>query len=113
MQPRQRSWAAASAALLAGLMAFLVWYAVRPDWRVLYADLDPDDARQIGQILTQAQIPFDVSANSGAILVAASQLDKARLATAAKGGVNSARWRENWSTRWGRLRMWSRRGCIW
>jgi flagellar M-ring protein FliF len=91
MEPRQRAWATTAAALLAGLAGFLIWYAVRPDWRVLYADLDPDDARQIGQALTQALIPFDVTANGGVLRVPAAQLDKARLATAAKGGVKSGR----------------------
>ena len=91
MQPAQRSWAMVSAALLVGLAGFLVWYAVRPDWRVLYANLDPEDTRQMGAILTQAQIPFDVSANGTDIRVAAAQLDKARLATAAKGGIKSGR----------------------
>ena len=91
MQPRQRAWAVVSGALLASLTGFLLWYAVRPDWRILYADLDPDDARQIGQDLAQAQIPFDVAASGGQIRVPAAQLDKARLATAAKGGVRSGR----------------------
>ena len=77
--------------LLVGLTGFLLWYAIRPDWRILYADLDPDDARQIGQDLTQAQIPFDLGASGGVIRVPAAQLDKARLATAAKGGVRSGR----------------------
>lgn len=91
MQPRQRTWAGAAAALLAGTLGFLVWYTVRPDWRVLYADLAPDDARQVGQTLTQAQIAYDVVGTTGAIRVPAAQLDKARLATAAKGGVKSGR----------------------
>ncbi|MGB8099641.1 MAG: flagellar basal-body MS-ring/collar protein FliF [Terracidiphilus sp.] len=91
MEPRQRAWAAISGVLLAGLIGFLFWYALRPDWRILYADLDPDDARQIGQDLTQAQIPFDVASGGGQIRVPAAQLDKARLATAAKGGVRSGR----------------------
>jgi len=91
LQARQRAWAMIAAGLLAGLIAFLLWSALRTDWRVLYADLDPDDARQIGQTLTQAQIPFDVSANGGVLRVPAPQLDKARLATAAKGGVRSGR----------------------
>ena len=91
MQPRQRTWAMVAGALLAGAIAFLAWYALRPDWRVLYADLDSDDARQVGQTLTQAQIPYQVEANSGAIRVPAAQLDKARLATAAKGGVKRGR----------------------
>jgi flagellar M-ring protein FliF len=91
MQPQQRAWSVVSAVVLAGLAGFLLWYALRPDWRILYADLDPDDARQIGQDLTAAQIPFDVASGGGVIRVPASQLDKARLATAAKGGVRSGR----------------------
>lgn len=91
MQPGQRTSAIAAAVSLLGLTALLLWYALRPDWRILYADLDPDDARQVSQELTAAQIPFDVSANGGLLRVPAAQLDKARLATAAKGGVRSGR----------------------
>ncbi|MFP5235414.1 MAG: flagellar basal-body MS-ring/collar protein FliF [Acidobacteriota bacterium] len=91
LQPRQRAWAGVSGALLAGVIGFLAWYAVRPDWRVLYAGLDADDARQVAQTLLQAQIQYDVDATSGAIRVPAAQLDKARLATASKGGVKSGR----------------------
>jgi flagellar M-ring protein FliF len=64
---------------------------LRTDWRALYVDLDADDARQAAQILTEAQIPFEASANGSGILVPAAQLDKARLATAAKGGLKSGR----------------------
>jgi flagellar M-ring protein FliF len=91
MQPRQRGWALAAAVLLAGLAGGLLWYALRTDWRTLYADLDSEDARQTGQILTQAQIPFEPTANGTGILVPVGQLDKARLVTAAKGGVKSGR----------------------
>jgi flagellar M-ring protein FliF len=77
--------------LLAALVGGLIWYAMRPDWRALYVGLDPDDTRQIGQILAQAQIPFELSADGAGILVPAAQLDKARLVTAAKGGVKSGR----------------------
>jgi flagellar M-ring protein FliF len=59
MQPAQRGWALVAAMLLAALAGGLLWYALRTDWRTLYADLDPEDARQIGQILAQAQIPFE------------------------------------------------------
>jgi len=91
MQPSQRRWTVTASLLLAGLIAGLCWYGLRTDWRTLYAGLDPDDARQIGQILTQAQIPFDVTADGTGIRVPAPQLDKARLAAAAKGGVKSGR----------------------
>jgi len=91
LQPNQRLWAIAAAAMVAALLGGLLWYGLRTDWRTLYADLDPDDARQIAQTLTQAQITFDVAANGGVIRVPAAQLDKARLASAAKGGVKSGR----------------------
>jgi flagellar M-ring protein FliF len=85
MQPAQRGWSLVSAGLVAALIGGLFWYGLRTDWRTLYADMDPEDARQAGQVLAQAQIPFEASANGAGILVPASQLDKARLVTAAKG----------------------------
>ncbi len=91
MQSAQRGWSVAALLMLAALAGGLAWYGLRTDWRTLYAGLDPDDARQTGSTLTQAQIPFDVGSNGTAILVPAAQLDKARLATAAKGGVKSGR----------------------
>lgn len=91
MAPKQRQWAVATSLMLAGLLGGLLWYGMRTDWRTLYAGLDPDDARQIGLTLTQAQIPFDVVDNGSTLRVPAAQLDKARLATAAKGGVKSGR----------------------
>ena len=91
MAPAQRGWVVVSALLLIALVGGLTWYALSPDWRTLYVNLEPDDARQIGQILAQAQIPFEPTADGAGILVPAAQLDKARLATAAKGGVKSGR----------------------
>jgi flagellar M-ring protein FliF len=91
MEPRQRFWAIAAVGLLAALAGFVAWYGLHTDWRVLYTGLDADDARQMEQTLAAAQIPFDVVAKDGSIRVPAAQLDKARLATAAKGGVKSGR----------------------
>jgi flagellar M-ring protein FliF len=85
MQPAQRGWALAVALLLAALVGGLFWYGMRTDWRTLYADMDPEDARQAGQVLVQAQIPFKPTSNGTGIMVPATQLDKARLVTAAKG----------------------------
>lgn len=91
MQPVQRGWAVAAGLLIVALTGGLLWYALRPDWRTLYADLDPEDARQTGQILTQAQIPFQPTPDGAGIQVSAAQLDKARLVTAAKGNIKSGR----------------------
>jgi flagellar M-ring protein FliF len=91
LQPAERGWALTAAALLLALTGGLLWYGLRTDWRVLYADLDPEDARQTSQTLAQAQVPFETAANGAGILVPAAQLDKARLVTAAKGGIKSGR----------------------
>jgi flagellar M-ring protein FliF len=85
MHPAQRAWTVVLILLLAGLVGGLFWYGMRPDWRILYADLDPEDVRQAGQVLAQAQIPFEPAPNGSGIMVPAAQLDKARLVTAAKG----------------------------
>ena len=91
LPPRQRNRAGAAAVLLGAILGGLAWMSLRTDWRTLYAGMEPDDARQTSLTLTQAQIPFEVAQDGTAILVPAPQLDKARLATAAKGGVRSGR----------------------
>jgi flagellar M-ring protein FliF len=90
MAPQQRLWTIATSIMLALLLGGLLWYGLRTDWRTLYAGLDPDDARQVSLTLTQAQIPYDVADSGTTLRVPAAQLDKARLATAAKG-VKSGR----------------------
>jgi flagellar M-ring protein FliF len=91
LQAAQRIWAGISLVLLTSLVGGIVYFMLRTEWRTLYANLDGEDARQIGTTLTQAQIPFDVTADGSGIRVPASQLDKARLATAAKGALRSGR----------------------
>ena len=91
LAPAQRRWSVAAALLLAGLLAGLFWYALRTDWRTLYSNLDQEDARQTALILSQAQITYETTPDGSGILVPADQLDKARLATAAKGGLKSGR----------------------
>jgi flagellar M-ring protein FliF len=91
LPPRQRNWTMVAVGLIVAALAGLLLYGARTDWRTLYAGLDPEDSRQMAQVLTQAQITFDLSANGTAIRVPAPQLDKARLATAAKGGPRSGR----------------------
>lgn len=86
---RTALFAAGGAVLFsAGLFASLV---MQPSWRVLYAHVDPADARELGDALTAAKIPFDVTPDGTTLKVPADQLDKARLETAAKGGPKSGR----------------------
>jgi flagellar basal-body M-ring protein/flagellar hook-basal body protein (fliF) len=88
---RQRRWYLVAGALITVAFGFLLWSALRTDRRVLYMNLEPEDARQIGLVLTQTQIPFETTSDGTGIRVPAAQLDKARLATAAKGGVKNGR----------------------
>lgn len=91
LQAGQRRWLLISIFLLLALFAGLLWFGLKTDWRTLYTGLDPEDARQTGLALAQAQIPFQVTTMGSTILVPATQLDKARLATAAKGSLKSGR----------------------
>lgn len=91
LDPGRRSRLLAVAAVVLACFGVLVWYASQTDWRTLYAGLDSDDARQIAQELTTAGIPFDVSPDGTSLRVPAQNLDKARLATTAKGGPKSGR----------------------
>jgi flagellar M-ring protein FliF len=91
LAPAERRWSMAAALLLAGLIGGLFWYGLRTDWRTLYSNLDQDDARQTALILSQAQITYETTPDGSGIRVPSDQLDKARLATAAKGGVKSGR----------------------
>ena len=69
---------------LAALLASFIWWGFRTEWRTLYSGLDTEDARQVGILLTQAQIPFELSDDGLALRVPSAQLDKARLATSGK-----------------------------
>jgi flagellar M-ring protein FliF len=91
MQPRQRRWAMIAAGLLAALTGGLLWYALRTDWRTLYVNMEPEDARATCQALAQAQIPYETTPDGAGIRVPAANLDKARLVTAAKGSAKSGR----------------------
>jgi len=91
MAPSQRAWLATAVLLVIGMVGAVAWYGLRTDWRTLYVNLDPDDAREMGQTLAQAQIQFESTPDGAGIRVPAEQLDKARLVTAAKGGAKSGR----------------------
>ncbi|WP_446742345.1 flagellar basal-body MS-ring/collar protein FliF [Silvibacterium acidisoli] len=91
MEPARRMWLVGGALLLAACVCALGWYATRTEWKTLYAGLDPEDARQMATELTAAGIPFDVTPDGSGLRVPAPSLDKARLATTAKGGPRSGR----------------------
>lgn len=89
MPPAQQKRMAMLAALALAVLAGLIWYGARTDWRTLYGGLDASDARAMAQQLSAANIPYEVSPDGAALLVPAPDLDKARLVATAGGGPDS------------------------
>ena len=103
---------------------------------VLYSGLKPQDAQSMGARLAAKNIPYEVSADGGSLLVPTEKLDAARLETAAQGlphnarlgfelfdtpnwagsdfrSITSALSKENWNARCRHWRKSKRCGCIW
>ncbi|MGE0212590.1 MAG: flagellar basal-body MS-ring/collar protein FliF [Parvibaculaceae bacterium] len=79
-----------AALAIVGMTVFTVvglgaWYLSRPDLETLYTGLSGDDVGRIGGALTEAGIPFDVSADGKAVLVRFGQTARARMLLAEKG----------------------------
>nr|BFE90462.1 hypothetical protein GCM10020185_09980 [Pseudomonas brassicacearum subsp. brassicacearum] len=77
--------------LLVGLAASVaigfavVLWSQQPDYRPLYGSLAGMDAKQVMETLASADIPYTVEPNSGALLVKADDVARARLKLAAAG----------------------------
>jgi flagellar M-ring protein FliF len=91
MPAGKRTWLLASVAFLAAICLGMVWYAGRPDWRVLFSGLDGKDVQQVSQELAAAGIPYEMTADGGGVQVPAEMLDKARMEVAAKGMPQTGR----------------------
>jgi flagellar M-ring protein FliF len=91
MPAQKRTWLIASVVFLAAMCAGMVWFAERPDLRVLFSGLDGKDAQQVSQELAAAGIPFQTTSDGSGVQVPAEMLDKARMEVAAKGMPQSGR----------------------
>jgi flagellar M-ring protein FliF len=58
---------------------------------ILYSGLKPQDAQSMGGRLAAKNIPYEISADGGSVLVPSEKLDAARLETAAQGLPRNAR----------------------
>ncbi len=91
MPAGKRTWLIASVMFLATMCAGMMWFAGRPDWRVLFSGLDGKDVQQVSQELAAAGIPYETTAEGGGVQVPAEMLDKARMEIAAKGMPQTGR----------------------
>lgn len=77
--------------LLIGLAASVaigfavVLWSQQPDYRPLYGSLTGLDANQVIEVLTLADIPYTIEPNSGALLVKAEDVSRARIKLAGAG----------------------------
>ena len=81
---RQLWFMIAIAASVAIGVSLVLWMQT-PNYTLLYGNLSQKDAGQVVQALQSANIPFKVDEGSGAVLVASSQVHKARLELANQG----------------------------
>jgi flagellar M-ring protein FliF len=91
MPSGKRTWLIASAVFLAAMCAGMIWFAGRPDWRVLFSGLDGKDVQQVSQELAAAGIPYEMTVDGAGVQVPAEMLDKARMEVAAKGMPQTGR----------------------
>jgi len=91
MPAGKRTWLIAFAVFLAAMCAGMIWFAGRPDWRVLFSGLDGKDVQQVSQELAAAGIPYETTVDGAGVQVPAQMLDKARMEVAAKGMPQTGR----------------------
>src|SRR5690606_38842567 len=72
------------AAAVAVGFAVVLW-SQQPDYRPRYGSLNGMDANQVIEVLTQADIAYTIEPNSGALLVKANDLARARIKLAGAG----------------------------
>ena len=72
-------------ALLVAVVAGLFLWSRAPDYKVLYSNLSDRDGGSIITALQQANIPYKLSENGGAILVPSEQVHEMRLRLASQG----------------------------
>jgi flagellar M-ring protein FliF len=87
----QRFLLAGGGIAVAATLWIFVTLIAKPKTTPLYSGLRPSDAQALGARLSAKNIPYELSADSGTLMVPADKLDAARLETAAQGLPRNAR----------------------
>ncbi len=88
---KQRALLAGGAVLVAATLCVFVQLIAKPDYKVLYSGLNPNDTQEITGRLGAHRIPFEQSPDGTSILVPADRLDSARLEVASQPMPHSGR----------------------
>jgi flagellar M-ring protein FliF len=74
-------------AVIVAFILMLYWLN-RPNYKVLYADLFPEDANRVVQMLEQKKVPYKLANNGKTVMVPADQVYKLRLNIAGQGNLH-------------------------
>lgn len=88
--PRRLGMMAAITATVLTVIGFGSYYLNKPAFETLYVGLDRSDVNQIGLVLGESGIDFDVASDGTTVLVPAGNTAKARMLLAEKGLPTSA-----------------------
>ena len=88
--PRRLGLMAAIAALVVATIVLGSYYLNKPAYETLYVGLERSDVNQIGLVLGEAGIHFDVASDGTTVLVPAGTTAQARMLLAEKGLPTSA-----------------------
>src|SRR5579864_4990231 len=88
---KQRLLLACGAVLVGGVLWVFVVLLGQPKYVTLYSGLRPEEAQNLASHLAAKNIPHQISADGGSLLVPEDKLDTSRLETAAAGLPRSAR----------------------
>mgnify|MGYP006280640701 FL=1 len=86
--PQRITIAAAGAGVLLGIGSLLYW-AQKPDMKLLYGKLGEKEAAEVVQVLEQQNIKFQIGAGGSAIYVPSKDVYRVRMDLASKGLPNS------------------------
>lgn len=73
-------------ALMAGALGLSVWLS-RPDYRVLYSNLGPEDAGVVLKALQADKVPYKIADKGGTIMVPKEAVYDQRIKIAGEGGL--------------------------
>lgn len=88
--PKRLAIMAAVAALVVAVITVGSFWLNRPAYETLYVGLERQDVNQIGMVLGESGIDFDVASDGTTVLVAAGKTAQARMLLAEKGLPTSA-----------------------
>ena len=72
--------------VVAGFIALTIWFN-RPDYRLLYSNLSPEDANKIVKILQADKVPYELENGGNTILVPAAKVYDLRIKIAGEGNL--------------------------